>query len=106
MRVLEPCEPGFAAAPRLPPVPQTSRSAPAIPHGDGAQVALHDDPSPLAGAWDDLVDRSGGGPFQRPEWVCAWTEAFAQADLRVLAAHRGDELAAVLPLLVRGRHAA
>src|SRR4051794_11741288 len=106
VHVLEPCQPGFAAAPRLPLVSQPSRSAPAMPLEHGAQPVLHDDPALLMEAWDDLVDRSGDGPFCRPEWVCAWTEAFAPGELRVLALHRGDELAGVLPLLVRGRRAA
>ena len=67
------------------------------------EVGLSDDPAGLASAWDGLIDRSGGGPFLRPGWVCAWAEAFAPGALRLLTAHRGGELVGAFPLVARGR---
>lgn len=60
----------------------------------------------LSPAWRALAARVGlDGPFHRPEWFAVVAAHLARPPdrLRLLVAHRGRELAAVLPL-VAGRH--
>jgi CelD/BcsL family acetyltransferase involved in cellulose biosynthesis len=40
-------------------------------------------------------------PFQTPEWLLAWWRHFAVDELIAFAVRRGDELVALLPMLVR-----
>jgi CelD/BcsL family acetyltransferase involved in cellulose biosynthesis len=52
--------------------------------------------------WDDLVDRSPEScPWLRPGWVEAWWRAFGSGRLRFVTLHRGDRLAALVPLAQR-----
>lgn len=52
--------------------------------------------------WDDLVDRSPEPcPWLRPGWVEAWWRAFGRGRLRFVTVHRGDRLAALVPLAQR-----
>lgn len=59
--------------------------------------------SSLAGAWDDLAEEVDAPPFLRPGWFNAWMRAFGRDELRVIEVRRGAKLAAVLPMLERGR---
>lgn len=55
-----------------------------------------------AAQWDDLVDRTPEPcPWLRPGWVEAWWRAFGRGRLRFLTLHRGDRLAALVPLAER-----
>jgi CelD/BcsL family acetyltransferase involved in cellulose biosynthesis len=57
---------------------------------------------PVAGEWDQLVDRLGAGPFVRPDWIDAWSKAFGAGTLEILCARRDGALVGVLPLIRRG----
>lgn len=48
--------------------------------------------------WDELADRLGASPFQRPGWVAAWWDAFGTGKPEILSVRRQGHLAAVLPL--------
>src|SRR3954447_1359684 len=61
-------------------------------------VERHDAVAPIATEWDALAARLGAAPFLRPGWVEAWSAAFGESGLTILAARRGGELAGVLPL--------
>lgn len=52
----------------------------------------------IAGAWDELAERTEASPFDRPEWVRAWRDAFGRGRLLILTTPVGGELAGVLPL--------
>lgn len=52
--------------------------------------------------WDVLADRLAAPPFLRPGWFRAWHDAYGEGELRLLSVHRGDELAGVLPVEVKG----
>src|SRR4051812_44187695 len=58
----------------------------------------------IAPAWDELAE-AAGTPFLRHAWLAAWWEAFGaeRGELRTCLVWRGDELAAGLALLRRGR---
>ena len=64
----------------------------------GTRLERHERIEPLAGEWDELVDRTGASPFTRPGWFAAWSRAFGAGQLEVLALRRGAELVAVLPV--------
>lgn len=55
----------------------------------------------LSGPWAELCrDGDGDLPFYRPEWIGAYLRAFApHSPLLVAAAHKGDRLAGLLPLV-------
>lgn len=56
----------------------------------------------LAAAWDDLADRLGASPFQRPGWFGAWWSAFGgRGRPEILCSHRDGRLAGVLPIRCR-----
>ncbi len=69
------------------------------------KIAEHDSLVAFApDAWNRLVETSAQATvFQRHEWMHAWWEAFSQPDWRVrlLAAHRGDELVGLAALYER-----
>jgi CelD/BcsL family acetyltransferase involved in cellulose biosynthesis len=52
--------------------------------------------------WDDLADRTAASPFLRPAWTEAWWQAFGAGRLELVTVRRDKELAAVVPLAVRG----
>src|SRR3954453_7158515 len=58
----------------------------------------------VAPAWDELAEAEGT-PFLRHAWLAAWWDAFGaqRGELSVGLTWRGDELAAGLALLRRGR---
>src|SRR5215218_6273500 len=64
-------------------------------------IELHDAFAPLAAEWEELVDRTGAGPFSRPGWFEAFWEAFGHGRLEIAVLRRHGELAAVLPLVRR-----
>src|SRR5690242_18622480 len=66
------------------------------PAADGAV------PDGLAVEWEALADRCGASPFARPDWIGAWSRAFAPGALEVRVVRRGGRLAGVLPLVRRG----
>jgi CelD/BcsL family acetyltransferase involved in cellulose biosynthesis len=83
-------------------------STPGIQGGRGAASALdlewRDGLEPVAGEWDELADRVGAGPFQRPGWFDAWMRAFGGGDsLAVLTARRDGGLVGAVPVLRRRR---
>jgi CelD/BcsL family acetyltransferase involved in cellulose biosynthesis len=53
----------------------------------------------LAAEWDDLVDRVGATPFDRPGWFAAWWDAFGEGTRRIVTVRRDGELVAVMPLV-------
>lgn len=62
-------------------------------------VEIHTSIATLASDWEDLADRAGASPFERPGWIAAWCDAFRDRCVQVMTVRRGGELAAVLPLL-------
>jgi len=64
----------------------------------------HEGLSAVADEWDELAERTGAGPFQRPGWFEAWTRAFGGgASPQLLTARRDGRLAAALPVLAGRR---
>ena len=58
----------------------------------------------IAGDWGLLCDRrSGATPFQRPEWLLSWIEAFSPEDMRVVEVRAGNTLVGLAPLLIYSR---
>jgi CelD/BcsL family acetyltransferase involved in cellulose biosynthesis len=53
--------------------------------------------------WSDLCDRCPVTPFQRPEWVLSWVEAFSPQNLRVVEVRSGGTLVGLAPLLIYPR---
>ena len=67
-------------------------------------LSIESDVGPLEREWEQLAERSGASPFHRPGWMRAWSSAFGNGNLRLLALRRSGELSALLPLQVgRGR---
>ncbi|RTL69456.1 MAG: GNAT family N-acetyltransferase [Pseudonocardiaceae bacterium] len=67
-----------------------------------SEVHIHSVVTPdLAAEWDDLVDRVGATPFDRPGWFATWWDAFGEGNRRVVTVRRGGELVAALPLVER-----
>ncbi len=52
----------------------------------------------LTTAWEELADRVGATPFDRPGWLLAWHQTFGRRPLRLVCAWRDDELCAALPV--------
>jgi CelD/BcsL family acetyltransferase involved in cellulose biosynthesis len=75
------------------------------PAGAGAESSTlewRDGLEPVADEWDELAERVGAGPFQRPGWFAAWSRAFAgDASLAVLTARRAGRLVGAVPVLGR-----
>lgn len=72
--------------------------------GGEPTIELTADPRTIAGAWDELADRVGAGPFARPEWHRTWWSAFGLGTREIVCAHRDGRLVGVLPLArSRGR---
>ena len=56
----------------------------------------------IAGEWDALIDRAGGGPFDRPGWYMAWWDAFGDdGRMAVIALRSEGRLCAAVPLARR-----
>ena len=55
----------------------------------------------IRGDWEALADQLDAAPFLRPGWIAAWWRAFGDGRLEVLAARRGEDLLAVLPVVHR-----
>jgi CelD/BcsL family acetyltransferase involved in cellulose biosynthesis len=55
----------------------------------------------LLAEWDDLADRVGANPFQRPGWYRAWWSAFGTSPVRLVQVRRDGRLAGVLPVTRR-----
>jgi CelD/BcsL family acetyltransferase involved in cellulose biosynthesis len=57
-----------------------------------------------ASDWSDLYQRcSRATPFQSPEWVLAWAEAFSPECMRVIEVRCGGTLVGLAPLLIYRR---
>lgn len=57
----------------------------------------------IAAEWDDLVDRAGGGPFDRPGWYAAWWDAFGdEGRMGAIVLRAGGRLCAAVPLVRNG----
>jgi CelD/BcsL family acetyltransferase involved in cellulose biosynthesis len=55
-----------------------------------------------AADWEALADATGAGPFVRPGWVDAWSQAFGDGrEIHVLTAHRDGKPAGMLPVVTR-----
>ena len=52
----------------------------------------------VAQEWDELAQRTGASPFQRPGWIAAWLKAFGSGEPVLLTAHRNGDLVGLLPL--------
>ena len=55
--------------------------------------------------WRDLCGRCVAMPFQQPEWLLSWVEAFSPHNIRVVEVRSGGTLVGLAPLLIypRGR---
>ncbi len=55
----------------------------------------------LSPEWTELWNRCPGAtPFQRPEWVLSWTQAFRPSVLRVIAVRQDTKLVGLAPLFL------
>jgi CelD/BcsL family acetyltransferase involved in cellulose biosynthesis len=54
--------------------------------------------------WEELAERTEAPPFLRPGWIAAWLGAFGGdgGALETIEVRRGEQLAAVLPMVRRG----
>jgi CelD/BcsL family acetyltransferase involved in cellulose biosynthesis len=53
----------------------------------------------ISAEWTQLCEKcSRAGPFQRPEWLLPWLEAFKPQDLCVVELRRGRELVGLAPM--------
>jgi CelD/BcsL family acetyltransferase involved in cellulose biosynthesis len=68
------------------------------PAGATVAVAAPDAPD-LYSEWADLVERVAGSPFAHPGWIAAWSEAFTDRPLSVLAVRRAGRLVGIAPFL-------
>jgi len=51
--------------------------------------------------WSNLHERCPKStPFQSPEWILAWADAFSPEKMRVVEVRRGDMLVGLVPLLI------
>lgn len=58
----------------------------------------------LVADWTQLHERaSDATPFQCPEWLLSWIEAFAPRQLRVVEVREGERLSGLAPLLIYPR---
>lgn len=58
----------------------------------------------MAPDWTELHERSSDAtPFQSPEWLLSWIEAFAPKELRVVEVREDDRLLGLAPLLIYPR---
>jgi CelD/BcsL family acetyltransferase involved in cellulose biosynthesis len=57
----------------------------------------------IAIEWSDLCDRCRVTPFQRPEWILSWVEAFSPHNIRVIEVRSGSTLVGLAPLLIYPR---
>jgi CelD/BcsL family acetyltransferase involved in cellulose biosynthesis len=64
-------------------------------------VDVYDDIEALAPEWDELADRVGASPFQRPGWVAPWWRAFGDGAPEILGVRDGTRLRGVLALYRR-----
>jgi len=63
-----------------------------------------DELSSIVADWAQLHDRcSDSTPFQCPEWLISWIEAFRPHQLRVVEVREGDRLRGLAPLLIYPR---
>jgi CelD/BcsL family acetyltransferase involved in cellulose biosynthesis len=58
---------------------------------------------PAVEEWEELADRVGAPPFLRPGWIGAWLGAFGRGELETIEVRREGELAALMPMVRRGR---
>jgi CelD/BcsL family acetyltransferase involved in cellulose biosynthesis len=61
------------------------------------------DSIPNAREWEALADGVEAPPFLRPGWIAAWLGAFGDGELETIEVRRDDRVAAVLPMVRRGR---
>jgi CelD/BcsL family acetyltransferase involved in cellulose biosynthesis len=66
-----------------------------------ATVERYETIAPLQAEWDDLADRCGATPWQRPGWFTAWWRAFGRGRLSILVLRRPGALTGVLPTALR-----
>jgi CelD/BcsL family acetyltransferase involved in cellulose biosynthesis len=57
----------------------------------------------IAAEWKNLCERCGSTPFQHPEWIIAWAEAFSPDRVRVIEVRRENTLVGLAPLLIYPR---
>ncbi len=67
------------------------------------RVEVHSRVEVVTEEWDELADRVGALPWDRPGWISAWRSSFGQGAARVFVLRTGDGLRGVLPLeAIRG----
>jgi CelD/BcsL family acetyltransferase involved in cellulose biosynthesis len=71
--------------------------------GTRGPLEIHRLVGEIAGEWDALADRQRAAPFLRPGWFSLWWDAFGTAEPRIACLRREGDLAAVLPLVRKGR---
>ncbi len=55
----------------------------------------------LSREWTDLCDRCPGStPFQRPEWLLSWVEAFKPQQIYTIQVRRGEVLVGLAPMFL------
>lgn len=59
--------------------------------------------SAMSSEWSDLFRRCPVTPFQSPEWVLAWADAFSPEHIRVVEVRSGGTLVGLAPLLIYSR---
>ncbi len=67
------------------------------------RISQLDELQALAGDWIDLWPRCSVTPFQRPEWLLSWLEAFRPAELCVIAGRAGTRLVGLAPMFIYTR---
>ena len=59
----------------------------------------------IAADWQSLCELCAvATPFQQPEWLLSWVEAFRPKNIRVVEVRSGDRLVGLAPLLIYPRH--
>lgn len=62
------------------------------------EVNAQSEMEPLADEWDDLADRIGASPFDRPGWYSAWLGAFGAGRPELITLRRDGRLTGLVPL--------
>ncbi|HWP64024.1 MAG TPA: GNAT family N-acetyltransferase [Candidatus Binatia bacterium] len=102
-----PGTPRSAGSLRLPEAPgPTTVEARAVPPLELEIVTDRDAVEALRPAWRELAEAAAATPFQHPDWLVPWFEAYGAPDTPlVLAWRRGGDLVGLVPLLATGGRA-
>src|ERR1700730_12163440 len=57
----------------------------------------------IAVEWSDLCHRCLATPFQRPEWILSWVDAFSPQNITAVEVRSGGTLVGLAPLLIYSR---